>query len=241
MNKIPNQKELQPGIAAAYGHGWSQMRKYFLELLLITIISFLITLPAFGLYDENFAEAVSEYVSIDLILVEFHGVFAYSMMAIAFLILIEWPLEYGMSYGFLRSARNQSLQVKDIFYSFKNYANTVYANLLVAVIVGVGFILIIIPGIIFACKLAFVPYLVVDRKMDAILAIKTSWNLTHGHAMKIFFMAVLALFVGLLGLILVGVGLILSIIWIRLSFASLYYAVTESREDYSASVSEIPI
>jgi hypothetical protein len=229
MNEMPHQKVLQPTVGAAYGHGWNQMWKYFLELLLITIISFLITLPAFGLYDENFAEAVSEYVSIDLILVEFHGVFAYTMMAIAFLILVEWPLEYGMSYGFLRSSRNQSLQVKDIFYSFKNYLNTVYANLLVAVIVGVGIVLIIVPGIIFACKLAFVPYLVVDSKMDAISAIKTSWNLTRGHATKIFLMGVLAFFVGLLGLILVGVGLILSIMWIRLSFASLYYAVAEAQ------------
>ena len=229
MNQIPDQSLLKPTIGAAYGHGWKQMWKYFLELLLITIISFLITLPAFGLYDENFAEAVSEYVSIDLILVEFHGVFAYSMMAIAFLILVEWPLEYGMSYGFLRASRNQSLQVKDIFYSFKNYLNTVYANLLAAVIVGVGVVLIIVPGIIFACKLAFVPYLVVDRQMDAISAIKTSWNLTRGHVMQIFLMGVLAFFVGLLGLILLGVGLILSIIWIRLSFASFYYAVVEAQ------------
>jgi hypothetical protein len=27
-------------------------------------------------------------------------------------------------------------------------------------------ILLIVPGIIFACKLAFVPYLVVDRKLE---------------------------------------------------------------------------
>jgi hypothetical protein len=42
-------------------------------------------------------------------------------------------------------------------------------------------------------------------------------------------MGVLAFFVGLFGLILVGVGLILSIMWIRLSFASLYYAVAEQQ------------
>ena len=42
------------------------------------------------------------------------------------------------------------------------------ASLLVGVIVSIGFILLIVPGIVFACKLAFTPYLVVDRKMGVI-------------------------------------------------------------------------
>ncbi len=174
----------------------------------------------------------------DLIFIEFQGPVAYILFALAFLILFERPLEYGMSYGFLRSARGESLQVKDIFHVFKNYSNAVFGNLLVAVIVGIGFMLLIIPGIVFACKLTFVSYLIVDKKMDAVTAVKTSWRMTHGHAWKIFWMGILAFFVALLGLILVGVGLILSIMWIRLAFASLYYAVAAGTEENIQSVEE---
>jgi hypothetical protein len=51
-----------------------------------------------------------------------------------------------------------------MFAAFNNYLNAVLAYLLVTVIIIIGFVLLIIPGIIFACKLAFVPYLIVDQK-----------------------------------------------------------------------------
>jgi len=229
MEEIVKQEEQQqkllPGIGAAYGHGWRRMWEYFLELLLITIVSFLLSVPTLGLYEEEIERVLGDFVAIDLIFIEFQGPVAYGLFALAFLILFEWPLEYGMSYGFLRSARGESLQVKDIFHVFKNYTNAVLANLLVAFIVGVGFILLIIPGIVFACKLPFVPYLIVDKKMDAITAVKTSWKMSHGHALTVFWMWILAFIIAILGLVLIGVGLILSIMWIRLAFASLYYAV----------------
>ena len=225
------QRKLIPGVRAAYGHGWHQMREYFLELLLITIVSFLVTIPTLGLYEEKIEEVIGNFVAIDLIFIEFQGPAAYILFALAFLILFERPLEYGMSYGFLRSARGEPLQVKDIFHVFKNYSNAIFGNLLVAVIVGIGFMFLIIPGIVFACKLSFVPYLIVDKKMEAVAAVKTSWHMTQGHAWKIFRMYIVAFFVSLLGLILVGVGLILSIMWIRLAFASLYYAITAGTEE----------
>jgi uncharacterized membrane protein len=214
-----------PGVWTAYGHGWRQMWKYFLELLLITIVSFLLSIPTLGLYQEKVEHVIGDFISIDLIFIEFQGPIAYGLFALAFLILFEWPLEYGMSYGFLRSARGESLQVKDIFHVFKNYSNAVFGNLLVTFIVGVGFMFLIIPGIIFACKLPFVAYLVVDKKMDAVAAVKKSWQMTRGHAWKIFWMGFLAFFIALLGIFLIGVGLILAIMWIRLAFASLYYAI----------------
>jgi hypothetical protein len=232
------QQKLIPGAGAAYGHGWRQMWKYFLELLLITIVSFLLSIPTLGLYEEKTERVIGDFVAIDLIFIEFQGPVAYIIFALAFLILFEWPLEYGMSYGFLRSARGESLQVKDIFHVFKNYSNAVFGNLLVAVIVGVGFMLLIIPGIVFACKLPFVSYLIVDKKMDAVTAVKTSWHMTHGHAWQVFLIGILAFFVALLGLILFGVGLILSIMWIRLAFASLYYAVSAGTEENIQSVEE---
>jgi uncharacterized membrane protein len=230
------QQKLMPGVGAVYSHGWRQMWKYFLELLLITIVSFLLSIPSLGLYGEKIEQVMGDFIAIDLIFISFQGPIAYVLFALAFLILFEWPLEYGMSYGFLRSARGESLQVKNIFHVFKNYSNAVYGNLLVAVIVGVGFILLIIPGIVFACKLPFVSYLIVEKKMDAVTAVKTSWRMTHGHAWKVFWMAILAFFIVLLGLLLIGVGFILSVMWIRLAFASLYYAV--GTEETNQSVEE---
>lgn len=83
-----------------------------------------------------------------------------------------------------------------------------------------------IPGIIFACKLAFTPYLVVDRKMEAIAAIKESWRMTNGHALEVFLIGLLAIPIVIAGLIVFGVGVIISIMWICLALATLYHAVS---------------
>ena len=109
-------------------------------------------------------------------------------------------------------------------------SNAVLANLLVGVIVIIGFALLIVPGIIFACKLAFTPYLVVDRKMAVIEAVKESWRMTGGHSWKVFLIGLLGIPVCIAGLICLGVGVIISIMWITLAFASLYHAVSQTGE-----------
>jgi len=103
-----------------------------------------------------------------------------------------------------------------------------------------GLILLIVPGIIFACKLAFVPYLVVDRKLGATDAISTSWRLTNGHAMEVFLIGLLAVPIVIAGLICLIVGVIISAMWIEMAMASLYYAVSELPEKNPATFYNSP-
>ena len=100
------------------------------------------------------------------------------------------------------------------------------ASLLIGIIVVVGFIFVIVPGIIFACKLAFVPYLVVDKKLGVIEAIKTSWRMTKGHAVKVFLIGLLGIPISIAGLIYLGVGVIIAGMWIFMALSSLYHAVS---------------
>jgi uncharacterized membrane protein len=117
-----------------------------------------------------------------------------------------------------------------MFAAFKNYWNAVWSFLLVFVIVFVGFILLIVPGIIFACKLAFVPYLVVDRKMSVMKAIDESWHMTNGYAGKVFLLCLLGIPIVIAGFICLVVGVIISVMWIQTAMASLYHAVSTQRE-----------
>jgi uncharacterized membrane protein len=134
-----------------------------------------------------------------------------------------------MYYCYLKAARGENLQVGDLFVIKENYINIMLAALLSNIIIGIGVMMLIIPGIIFACKLAFVPYLVIDKKMDAIKALQTSWKMTDGYAMNIFVMGLLAIFIAIGGFIAFVVGVIVAAMWIYASFASLYYSV-ESRQ-----------
>ena len=79
---------------------------------------------------------------------------------------------------YLKAVRRKNGEVAEVFDSFKNYLNVVLASLISGAIIAFGFFILIIPGIIFACRLAFVPYLVMDKKLDPVKAVEESWRLT---------------------------------------------------------------
>ena len=54
--------------------------------------------------------------------------------------------------------------------------------------------------------------------------------MTGGHAWTVFFIGLLAIPIGIAGLICFGVGVIISIMWVTITFASLYHAVSMSRQ-----------
>jgi uncharacterized membrane protein len=107
----------------------------------------------------------------------------------------------------------------------ENYLGIVLANLLVTALVMLGFILLVIPGIIIGCRLAFTGYLVMDKNLDPIQAVEESWRMTRGHGWTIFFMAFLSIFIFIGGLCVIFVGVFPALIWINASFASLYDSV----------------
>ena len=202
---------LTPGVGSSYGHGWKQLWKYFLELLLIGIIGLVIGILS-GMGGWSGGAAIL------------------GIIGFVYMILIVGPVDYGVSFAHLKAARGDKLEIKNMFEAFQNYWNAVLASILVGAIVIIGLALLIVPGIIFACKLAFTPYLVVDRKMEVIEAVKESWRMTNGRAWTVFFIGLLAIPISIAGLICFGVGIIVSIMWIRLAFASLYHAVSASGE-----------
>ena len=209
-----------------YRFAWGKLWKYFLELLLVTIISFLVEFPAFGLTDNsNFF--TNKFISIDLFIITFEGIGAYILFISALYILFILPLEYGISYIHLRAIRDDKFKVTDMFKVFDNYWNAVFGNLLVSVIIGFGFMFLIVPGIILACRLSFVSYLIVDSKMDAVEAVKKSWEMTSGYGWLIFSAGFLIIFVFILGLLAFAVGAAVAVIWIRLTFASIYLDATK--------------
>jgi len=211
-NENQNQSQLpEPSVSGSYGHGWDIMKKNFPELLLVLFIEMLLSLPI-GLTPYIFNMQYTESFTTGL----FN--FVYSL-------LVLMPVGYGMSWIFLKAARGEPFQVQEIFFAYQRFGNVLLANLLVALIIGIGIVLLIVPGIIFACKLAFVPYLVMDRRMEAVDAIRESWRMTTGHAGAIFLMGLTCIPIVLGGIICFIIGIFPAIIWISLAFATIYLVV----------------
>lgn len=201
----------EPTVSGVFGHGWEILKRSFPELLLVLFIQILLSAPM-GLTSMFFN---MQYV----------GSFTSGLFNLIYGVLVLMPVSYGCSWVYLKAARGESFKVQDIFFAYQSFGNIFLANVLVFLIVGAGFVLLIVPGIIFACKLSFVPYLVMDEKMEATEAVKKSWNMTKGHAGTIFLMGIVSFFIGLGGLICFIVGIIPASIWISLAFASIYMVV----------------
>lgn len=207
----------EPYAGLAYSFGWNRMKKFFLDLFLITLIVGVVWIP------------YSIMLSLDGRHTAGGGIL--QIFGLAYLLLLMAPIDYGSAFVFLKAVRNEQFEVKDMFLAFeKNYINVVLANLLHWGIISIGLFLLVVPGIVFACRLAFVKYLVLDRKLEPVEAVKESWRMTKGHAGKIFWMGFLVFPIVIAGLICLGVGVIPAVMWIRCAFASMYYAVSEAEE-----------
>lgn len=88
---------------------------------------------------------------------------------------------------------------------FWNYLG---ASILLGIIVVVGLILVVVPGIIAALAFALTGYLVVDKGMNPIAALKESAKLTKGNRWKLFLLGLAVLGLSLLGMIPLFLGLL---------------------------------
>jgi hypothetical protein len=161
------------------------------------------------------------------------GIFAgfFILVALLYSFLVAPVFNYGGKMIFVQASR----KIKPDFELFvkgfmENYLHIILANLLVVALVVLGCFALLIPGIIIGCRLAFVGFLVMDKKLDPIEAVETSWRMTRGHGWKIFFMGVMSFFIIIFGLILLLVGIFPALIWVSSSFAALYESVLREKE-----------
>lgn len=85
------------------------------------------------------------------------------------------------------------------------------ATILTGIAVVIGLILLIVPGIIVAMMLLFVKFIVVDRGMGPIDALKESARITKGHRLTLFLFVLAIAVINIIGAILLLVPLLVTI------------------------------
>ena len=97
------------------------------------------------------------------------------------------------------------------------------ANFLVAAMIVLGLILLVVPGVIVYLRTRFVPYLVVEDRLDPVSAIRESFDLTEGLSGTLLGITALGWLAVLVGCIPFMLGVVPALIWWDLSVASLYH------------------
>lgn len=198
MNEISSSG---PSASEAYAQAWDVLKRCFLELLLLAVVWALLSAPS--------------------------GWFRESLVGTAYHVLVLGPVGFGGMYAFLRAVRGGTPEIGDLFVAFRgDYVQVVLASLLMGVLISIGFVLLVIPGFIATVRLSWVPYLVTDEHLDAVGAVRESWERTRGHGWTIFGIFLLAIPIVLIGLVLLVVGVIPALMWVQLASAVLYADVT---------------
>ncbi len=240
-----NDYRLVPTFGNSFGTGWQVMMDNFLRLFLVIIILSIVTAPfkmlnwnldlsdlhKFPFNFDNGFDFVHDWKG--ALTLGSLGIFAafFVLIGMLYAFLIAPVFEYGGDMIFVQAVRKIKPDFEYLIKGFmQNYLSIVLANLLVFALVVLGFFALIIPGIIIACRLVFVSYIIMDKKVDPIEAVEMSWKLTRGHGWQIFFMAIASIFIFIFGLLMLIVGIFPALIWICSSFASLYESVLREKE-----------
>ena len=73
----------------------------------------------------------------------------------------------------------------------------------------IGLVLCVVPGYIVLFGLSLYSYVLVDQGLPGIDSLKKSWEMTKGHKVNLFVMALLSILVVIGGVIACGIGVLL--------------------------------
>lgn len=113
-------------------------------------------------------------------------------------------------------------EYSDLKSDFKLYLNYVMATILYTLIVLVGFVLLVVPGVIWAIQFSMYPYLIIEKGYDPIQALKKSLEITRGERAHLFVYGLVLIGVIILGALALFVGLFIAIPIVWLSTAYVY-------------------
>ena len=98
-----------------------------------------------------------------------------------FAVVVTGPITVGVSYAFLKLARQMEGDIQDMFYGFNAFVPSFLLQLLSGIFIFLWSLLFIIPGIVKAFAYSMAPYILADNpEMTGLEAITASKNMMMG-------------------------------------------------------------
>lgn len=152
-----------------------------------------------------------------------------------FIELIVFVASTFVSMGYLKSLlmieRGEKVEFQDLFGHTKYFGRYVVTSLLYGVLIGVGLILLLIPGIYLALKYSQAAMLVLDKDVRIGEAFTKSGMMTKGVKWKLVGFYLSIIIVALLGFLALGVGVLITVPVASLAVVVVYRKLLESSED----------
>ena len=179
--------------STALSAGWQRFRQRALYLIILLTIAMMIAAFPRWLATEFFTEGSAFFVILSFIAV-----------------ITGLVINRGLINVAINESRGQKTGWKSFLCSPADLLRYLVVYVLLTIIVVFGYLLFIIPGIIWQLKFQFALYLTVDKKMPAIAALKESAKITKGVKWDLLGLELIILVLNLLGLLFFVVGLLIT-------------------------------
>ena len=195
-----------PGMILMYfSKTWKIMKenlRFFIPLLIIVgLISFLL-------------EIISDLLRKEWLLLSF----AFDLIVLVLGLIIS----LGLIKISLNFCDNLKSKIADLFSQYRLFFRYLFASILYGLVVLLGMIFLIIPGIYLAVRFWFYDYFIVDKRAGIIESLKRSWRITQGSAWNLFLFSLLLIGINLLGILCLLVGLFATVPTTMIASAFVY-------------------
>lgn len=146
-------------------------------------------------------------------------------------LVIGGPFALGLIIFSRNVLHHTDPRLEQLFDGFKNWGTAIAAYLLVAVATILGFVLLIIPGIIVSLGLALTMYIVADDpEIGAYDAMSKSWDMMDGYKIKYLGLILMFLGLSLLCILTLGIGFLWLIPYSQVALVRFYEDVKADYE-----------
>jgi uncharacterized membrane protein len=204
-------------IKEALSAGWEIVKKRFWFVVGTTLV--------YTLFNSSFKmRGVDEY-----------GPFSWPFfLAIIPIGIIFWVISTVVQIGYakiyLKLHHHHQAAFKELFTHWDLFWKYLGAMILYGFRVLLGFILLIVPGIVWAIKFQFIPLLVVDKGLGPVEAMRESGKMTEGHKWHLLKFGLVLMAVNLLGFLCFFIGLLVTIPLTVLAHIHIYRKLSHSHQ-----------
>jgi len=120
-------------------------------------------------------------------------------------------LQVGLFRMALKLVDGEAVTTDDFLKAHGDFLTYLLASVLYGLIVGVGMILMVVPGIYWAVRFGVYGFAAVDQHVDPVAALRRSAVLTDGVKWEVFLFGLAVIGVNIVGAMALGIGLFASI------------------------------
>jgi hypothetical protein len=141
-----------------------------------------------------------------------------------------------MMVGYMRMIKIEDeggkAEIADVFKGFDDFVPALLSVLVGGLLVAVGFMLCIIPGLLIMALVPTAAYLVAVGEKDGVRALKRAWQAVKENLVGSFLCTLILIIIGSLGAILCGIGILITL---PITFIGLYHMANQLTDGGSSA------